>query len=108
MDHVSSQLDELSIHMETALEKAISDKAGKPIKILEYPLQDVSGKALITEWSQNDFITIDDIQGTSGYKSLSDKAGFLGLKLRLVEEEDDILAESDRKTYKIRIYGWAE
>lgn len=103
---VSAQLHGIADRLERDVEAEAGGQYGRPQGRIEYPLVDVDGSMLETGWMDTDYVSAEDITGTSGYRQLRQRADALGLHAELRAEDPDTDSEERRYRYTVVVRGW--
>lgn len=105
--HISDQLGAIAAVLDTAVENDAKGIYRPPQGYLEYPIMDVDGQPLETEWSDPDHVTEQDIRDTAGFKQLVQRSNSMRLSLDLRTKQSVAYPDEDRNNYTIVISGWS-
>lgn len=108
LENISQQLEILSHELSTELQVVASGQKGLQDTVFDYIIMDRSGGELQTEWQDSDYITLSDIQQTTGYHTLQTLIQTEGLQLELLEEQVEEVDDEERVRFIIRITGWSD
>ena len=106
LQHISEQLEVLSVDLESLVEETARGKHKPPDTICQYVIKDRAGNELQSEFHDIDYVSRDDILSCAGYKTLATKTTSLGITLELRQEQCREYDDEDRVRFLVRFSGW--
>jgi hypothetical protein len=95
LQHISQQFTEIADRIR--LSEGDYNEICKQID--GYEVRDVSNEVLLTEWKDEDYITLDEIHQTEGYNQLLTQAQLAGITIQLEDEQSEEVDDEERVSF---------